>query len=103
GGPQLEEWRRRLRHSKTLKVAVRLELERIERVLVTYVYLWDHESHPTEVVIKLRRLVASSGLWGDDDPELVEAITASDAHLPGSVKFEFPILRHRAPRGKPTP
>ena len=42
-----EERSRRRRHSQALKAALRAELQRSERVLATYVYLWDHEAEPT--------------------------------------------------------
>jgi len=76
--------------------------ERVERVLATYVYLWDHESHPTEMVVEeLRRLVASSGLSGDDEPELpkdAEQLAEVVRHLPAvsgvlrGPTFPTPIL-----------
>jgi hypothetical protein len=72
GAFELQEWLRRSRHAEMLKRALRAELERVDRVLGTYVYLWDQASEPTAAVIEeLRRLVGpvcsfQTGAWSID-------------------------------------
>jgi hypothetical protein len=68
----VQEWRRRKRHAQKLKKALQSELERLDRVLTAFVYLWDHSAEPTaEEVEEMRRFDADSGRWGDEDPDLL--------------------------------
>jgi len=91
GGFELQERSRRRRHSLALKTALRSEVQRSERVLATYVYLWDHESEPTPTVVaELRRLCAESGLWGDEDPKTRAIAEHSDEDLAAVIRHPSP-------------
>jgi hypothetical protein len=87
GAFELQEWRRRRRHSTTLEAALRGERARSERVLATYVYLWDPVAEPTATgIAEFRRLCAETGLWGDDNPQTAEGGQFSDEELASRLR-----------------
>src|SRR4030095_11671051 len=93
---EAQEWRRRRRHAQTLRAALQSELERLDRVLASFVYLWDHEAEPTkDEVEEVRRLHAEGGQWGDEDPDLAKVTARSPDEL-------ATILRLLPPRGLQT-
>jgi hypothetical protein len=99
GAFELQEWLRRSRHAEMLKRALRAELERVDRVLGTYVYLWEQASEPTAAVIEeQRRLVGQSGLWGDEDPELARIAAQSPEDLAGIVRLIAAKEYNQVPR-----
>jgi hypothetical protein len=99
---ELQEWRRRRRHSATLKTALHGELARSERVLASFVYLWPlAEPTPTDIA-EFRRLCAESGLWGEDDPKAAAVARQSDAELADALRQVGGAGMSRAPT-LPTP
>ena len=70
---ELQEWRRRGRHSRTLKAALRGELERLDHALTSVVYLRGPGTEPTEThVEETRRFLAEAERWGEKDPPVAQ-------------------------------
>jgi hypothetical protein len=94
---EVQEWLRRRRQSNTLKAALRGELERAQEVFAPYVFLWEHQSHPTQAdVAELQRLVAQLGSYANTLRMLVgtpaDQVTEILRTLPGGGVLHGPSL-----------